>query len=88
MNQQAVAIGPWILRCLQALVTDMKNGVFVLCPWTREDSRFCREHNEHYIRWVRFEGGEIPRSENGCVEGSFLYPRAENREEPEVREHE
>jgi hypothetical protein len=66
----------------------MKNGVFVLCPWTREDSRFCREHNEHYIRWVRFEGGEIPRSENGCVEGSFLYPRAENREEPEVREHE
>ena len=57
-----------------ALVTDMKNGVFVLCPWTREDSRFCREHNEHYIRWVRFEGGEIPRSENGCVEGSFLYP--------------
>ena len=20
-------------------------------PWTREDPHFCREHNEHYIRW-------------------------------------
>jgi hypothetical protein len=57
--------------------------------WTHEDLRFCPEHNEHFIRWVKFKGGEIPRLENGCVEGSFLNPRAENREEePEVREHE
>ena len=81
MNQTAVAIGPWILHHLQALVTHMKKGVFVLwfsksreivtmkdatrrctddqedwlerhCyPWTREDPHFCREHNEHYIKW-------------------------------------
>ena len=57
-------------------------------PWTREDPHFCREHNEHYIRWVRFKGGEIPPSEHGCVEGSFLNPRAENQEEPEVQIHE
>ncbi len=31
MHQQAIAIGPWILRHLQALVTDTKKGVFVLC---------------------------------------------------------
>ncbi len=53
-------------------------------PWTREDLHFCREHNEHYMRWVRFKAGEIPCSENGCVEGSCLNPR----EEPVVREHE
>jgi hypothetical protein len=38
-------------------------------PWTHEDPHFCREHNEHYLRWVRFKAGEIPRTENGCVEG-------------------
>jgi hypothetical protein len=49
--------------------------------WTPEDPAFCQEHNEHYIRWVRFKAGEIPCSENGCLEGSFLNPR----EEPGVR---
>ena len=44
-------------------------------PWTREDPCFCWEHNEHYIRWVRFKGGEIPCLENGCVEGLFLGAR-------------
>ena len=39
------------------------------------------------IRWVKFKRGEIPRSENVCVEGSFLNPTAENPEEPMVREH-
>jgi hypothetical protein len=54
-------------------------------PWTREDPHFCREHNEHYIKWVKFKGGEIPRSENGCVPGSFLNPTVENpHEEPMV----
>ena len=52
-------------------------------PWTLEDPHFCREHNEHYIRWVRFKAGEKSRTENGCVERSFLNPR----EEPVVREH-
>ena len=50
-------------------------------PWTREDPHFCREHNEHYIKWVKFKGGEIPRSENGCVPGSFLNPTVENPDE-------
>jgi hypothetical protein len=54
-------------------------------PWTHEDPHFCREHNEHYIKWVKFKGGEIPRSENGCVPGSFLNPTVENpHEEPMV----
>jgi hypothetical protein len=44
-------------------------------PWTPEDQLFCREHTEHYVKWVRFKAGEIPRSQNGCVEGSFLNPR-------------
>ena len=52
-------------------------------PWTREDPHFCWEHNDHYLNWVRFKAGEIPRTKNGCVEGSFLNPR----EEPVVREH-
>ena len=52
--------------------------------WTPEDPPFCQEHNEHYIRWVRFKAGEVPRLENGCVKGLFLNPR----EEPGVREHE
>ena len=56
-------------------------------PWTREDLYFCREHNEHDIKWVKFKGGEIPCSENGCVKGSFLNPTAENPEEPMVQEH-
>jgi hypothetical protein len=30
MNPTTVAIGPWILHHLQALVTHMKKGVFVL----------------------------------------------------------
>jgi hypothetical protein len=47
-------------------------------PWTHEDPHFCREHNEHYIKWVKFKGGEIPHSENGCVPGSFLNPTVEN----------
>ncbi len=51
---------------------------------THEDPPFCQEHNEHYIRWVRFKAGEIPQSEIGCVEGSFLNPR----QEPGVQEHE
>ena len=50
-------------------------------PWTREDPHFCREHNEHYIKWVKFKGGEIPRSGNGCVPGSFLNPTVENPDE-------
>ena len=50
-------------------------------PWTREDPHFCREHNEHYIKWVKFKGGEIPHSENGCVPGSFLNPTVENPDE-------
>jgi hypothetical protein len=56
-------------------------------PWTREDPHFCREHNEHYIKWVKFKGGEITRSEIGCVVGSFLNPTPENPEEPMVQEH-
>ena len=43
-------------------------------PWTCEDPSFCRENNEHYIRWVSFKAGDIPLSEIGCVEGSFLNP--------------
>jgi hypothetical protein len=56
-------------------------------PCTREDPSFCREHNEHYIRWVSFKVGNIPLSEIGCVVGSFLYPTSENPEEPMVQEH-
>ena len=52
--------------------------------WTREDPHFCREHNEHYIKWVKFKGGEITYSEIRCVVGSFLNPTAENPEEPMV----
>ena len=56
-------------------------------PWTREDPHFCREHNEHYIKWVSFKAGDIPLSEIGCVVGSFLNPASENPEEPMVQEH-
>jgi hypothetical protein len=52
--------------------------------WTPEDLSFCQEHNEHYIRWVRIKVGDIPLSEIGCVEGSFLIPKQELR----VQEHE
>jgi len=52
-------------------------------PWTREVPHFCREHNDHYLNWVRFKAGEIPHTKNGCVEGSFLNPQ----KEPVVREH-
>ena len=50
--------------------------------WTPEDPSFCREHNEHYKRWVRIKVGDI--LEIGCVEGSFLIPTQELR----VQEHE
>ena len=52
--------------------------------WWSKYHDFCREHNEHYIRWVRFKAGEIPCLELGCVEGSFLNPQ----QEPGVQEHE
>ena len=52
--------------------------------WTPEDKSFCREHNEHYMRWVCFKVGDIPLSEIGCVEGLFLNPP----QELEAQEHE
>ena len=53
-------------------------------PWTLEDPHFCREHNEHYIRWVKFKGGEIPRSENGCVEVGAALIKKKNSKNFEV----
>jgi hypothetical protein len=44
-------------------------------PSTGDDDLFCREHNEHYVRWVRFRAGKIPRSQNGCCPKLFLIQR-------------